>query len=216
MTQRIDVSNLASAIDSDNLDFTLSAWLGGYSSQNDTASVIAHFLNASNGEIGTAQLAAVTATERGNVTKLLFRERLGDVPISTRSINIELIATRSTGENDGYADNISFILGQMGDLNFDAAINAADWNLFRTGQQVNMTAFTRGQSLALGDLNADFHNDHADFVLFKSAFESANGTGSFGAMLAGVPEPATLLLALFGSFTVASQTNRRKRNGVRQ
>ena len=216
MTQRIDVSNLASAIDSDNLDFTLSAWLGGYSSQNDTASVIAHFLNASNSEIGTAQLAAVTATERGNVTKLLFRERLGDVPTSTRSINIELIATRSTGENDGYADNISFILGLMGDLNFDAAINVADWNLFRSGQQVNMTGLTRGQALALGDLNGDFHNDHADFVLFKSAFDSANGTGSFAAMLGAVPEPATILLALFGSFTVASQTGRRKRNSVRK
>ena len=183
MTQRIDVSNLASAIDSGNLDFNLSAWLGGYSSQNDTASVIAHFLNASNSEIGTAQLAAVTATERGNVTKLLFRERLGDVPASTRSINIELIATRSTGENDGYADNISFILGLMGDLNFDAAINVADWILFRSGQQVNMTGLTRGQALALGDLNGDFHNDHADFVLFKSAFDSANGAGSFAAML---------------------------------
>ncbi len=215
MTQRIDVSNLASAIDSDKVDFDLSAWLGGYSSQNDTASVVAHFLDGANSEIGTAQLAAVTATERGNVTKLLVRERLGDVPTLTRSISIELIATRSTGENDGYADNISFIVGQMGDLNFDAAINAADWNLFRTGQQVNMTGLTRGQALALGDLNGDFRNDHADFVLFKSAFDSANGTGSFVAMLGVVPEPATILLALFGSLTVASQTGRRKRDRVR-
>lgn len=215
MTQRIDVSNLASAIDVGNLDFTLSAWLGGYSSQNDNASVIAHFLNGSNSEIGTAQLAAVTATERGNVTKLLFRERLGDVPASTRSINIELIATRSTGENDGYADNITFILGLMGDLNFDAAINVADWILFRSGQQVNMTGLTRGQALALGDLNGDSHNNHADFILFKSAFDSANGADSFAAMIGAVPESATILLALFGSFAMANQTGRRNRNSDR-
>ena len=38
--------------------FTLSAWLGGYGSQTDTATVFAHFLNAANAEIGTAQFAA--------------------------------------------------------------------------------------------------------------------------------------------------------------
>src|SRR6185503_10112938 len=101
MTQRIDVSNLSGQIDSNSVDFVLSAWLGGYSSQNDTATVIAHFLDETHREIGVAQLAAVTAAERGNVTKLLFRQQLGDLPNLTRSVDIELKAVRATGENDG-------------------------------------------------------------------------------------------------------------------
>jgi hypothetical protein len=195
MTQRIDVSNLAALIDSNNLDFVLSGWLGGYSSQNDRATVIARFLDGAVSQIGSAQLAEVTAAERGNATKLLFREILGDLPALTRFIDIELTATRATGENDGYADNIALIVAMTGDLDFNAAINAADWAIFRTGQHADMTGFTRSQALALGDLNGDFRNDFADFALFKSIFESANGTGSFAVMLADVPEPQSITMA---------------------
>jgi hypothetical protein len=215
MTQQIDVSNLAGTIDTGTLKFTFSAWLGGTGSQNDTASVVAHFLNAANGEIGTAQLAPVTAADRGNVTELLLRERIDNMPALTRSIRIELIATRATGENDGYADNISFILGLLGDLNFDGKVNVSDWILFRQGQQVNMTGLTQAQARALGDLDGDFHNDHADFVLFKATYESLNGAGSFAAMLASVPEPATILLALFGGVAIVRQGDRRRGNSVR-
>ena len=34
----------------------------------------------------------------------------------------------------------------------------------------------------MGDLNGDLRNDHADFVIFKAAFEAAHGTGSFAAI----------------------------------
>jgi hypothetical protein len=216
MTQQIDVNNLASAIDTGTLKFTFSAWLGGTGSQNDTASVVAHFLNGANGEIGTALLAPVTAAERGNVTELLFRERIDNMPALTRSIRIELIATRSTGENDGYADNISFILGLLGDLNLDGAVNVSDWVLFRHGQQVDMTGLTQSQARALGDLDGDFRNDHADFVLFKATYDSLNGSGSFASMLATVPEPSTMLLALFGGFAIVRQHSRRRRPNMRQ
>ena len=52
----------------------------------------------------------------------------------------------------------------------------------------------------MGDLNGDFRNDHADFVIFKAAFEAANGAGSFAAMLAFVPEPCTFLLVVSAAF----------------
>lgn len=177
--------------------------------------MVAHFLNDANGEIGTAQLAPVTATNRGNVTELLLRERIDDMPALTRFIRIELIATRSTGENDGYADNISFILGLLGDLNLDGAVNVSDWILFRNGQQVNMSGLTQAQARALGDLDGDFRNDHADFVLFKATFEFLNGTGSFATMLDTVPEPATMLLALFGGVAVVGRFGRRRCSSVR-
>jgi hypothetical protein len=209
MTQRIDVSNLAGMIDADNVDFILSAWLGGYLSQNDRAAVVAHFLDNSSAQIGSAQLAAVTNLERGNATGLLLREQLGDLPATTRFIEIELIATRAVGENDGYADNIALIIALTGDLNFDGSISAADWVIFRSGQHVNMSGFTRSAALGLGDLNGDFRNDFTDFVMFKAAFESLNGQGSFAAMLR-VPEPSAMVLLTAAGLTIACRIRRRR------
>ena len=52
--------------------------------------------------------------------------------------------------------------------------------------------------MPLGDLNGDFRNDHADFVTFKAAFDAANGSGAFLAMLQSVPEPSALVLLANG------------------
>ncbi len=79
----------------------------------------------------------------------------------------------------------------LGDVNGDCSLNAADWTQFRSGQHVDMTGLTPDQAAALGDLNADFRNNHADFVLFKKYYEDTHGSGSFVAMLAAVPEPAS-------------------------
>ena len=196
MTQRIDVSNLAGTIDGGTVNFSLSAWLGGIGTQGDSATVIAHFLNAANGEIGIAQIAAVTAADRGNITKLLFRQQPEIVPLLTRTIELQLTANRITGENDGYTDNISLVLsatGGFGDLNLDGVVNTADWQQFRSGQHVNMTNYTVVQVLAAGDLNNDFRNDFADFLLFKSAFDAVNGAGAFGRCLRACRNRATPL-----------------------
>jgi hypothetical protein len=82
------------------------------------------------------------------------------------------------------------------DLNSDCSLDSADWSMFRNGQFGDMTGLTPSQAYALGDLNGDFRNDHADFVIFKDAFEAANGENSFAALLAGVPEPSTILMAI--------------------
>jgi hypothetical protein len=162
-----------------------------------------------------SQLAAVTASERGNTTSLLLREQLGDFPALTRFVDIELIATRATGENDGYADNIAFAIALTGDLDFDSSIDSADWALFRSGQHADMTGFTRSQALAFGDLNGDFRNDFTDFVMFKTAYEAFNGAGSFASMLAGVPEPSSFLLVMAG-LSIARQAIRRRQHSFGQ
>lgn len=77
------------------------------------------------------------------------------------------------------------------DLNGDCTLDAADWEQFRSGQHADMSGLTRQQAYDMGDLNGDFRNNHADFVMFKTAFEDANGSGSFEAMIAAVPEPTT-------------------------
>jgi hypothetical protein len=42
--------------------------------------------------------------------------------------------------------------------------------------------------MARGDLNGDLVNDRFDFALFKTAYEEANGNGSFAGLF-HVPEP---------------------------
>ena len=54
------------------------------------------------------------------------------------------------------------------------------------------------EAYQLGDLNADSRNNEFDFELFKSAFDAAQGTGAFDDMLARVPEPTTVTLAVLG------------------
>ena len=63
-----------------------------------------------------------------------------------------------------------------GDLNTDGTINAADWTTFRTNQQTNLTGKSLAEAYRLGDLTGDHLNDHADFVLFKTAYDAANGS----------------------------------------
>ncbi len=211
MTQLVDVSNLSSRIDAGNIDFILSAWLGGFFNQSDYAQLTAHFLDAVSSEIGAAQLGPVTAADRNNATSLLFRDQVGDLPALTRFVNLELTAVRApTGENDGYADNISLVLALPGDLDLNSIVNVADWMLFRQGQQSDMTGFTVSQALAGGDMNGDFRNDHADFVLFKTAFNELNGAGAFAAML-GVPEPGSTAMAVLACCTFMTRTRRRRR-----
>jgi endonuclease/exonuclease/phosphatase family metal-dependent hydrolase len=95
-----------------------------------------------------------------------------------------------------------------GDVNGDCSLTAADWTQFRNGQHVNLLGLTPSQAYALGDLNADFRNDHADFILFKQAYEATNGGGSFARMVS-VPEPASGMLAALALFTLPGRARRR-------
>ena len=185
MTQRIDVSNLAATIGGGNVNFVLSAWLGGYAAQNDTATVTARFLDSANTQIGLAQLAAVTATDRGNVTQLLYRQQIGDLPLLTRFIDITLTATLATGENDGYADNISLILLDPGDFDFDGDVDGADFLIWQRGGSPN--------PLSASDL-ADWRANY--------------GTGSSVATNVAVPEPVSDLLAIAGTVIICLSRRR--------
>jgi arylsulfatase A-like enzyme len=110
MTQRIDVSSLAAQIDADQVDFEASAYLGGFSSQNDKADFAAHFLAADGTtQLGSILLAGPNAAGRGNVTGLFEQNASGDLITGTRFIEFVL----STNGNDGYADNLSFTLSAV-------------------------------------------------------------------------------------------------------
>jgi phosphoesterase family protein len=112
MTQTVTVSSQSSQINAGNDSYSLSAWLGGYSSQADNAGLVATFLSAAGTSLGTASLAPVTPAQRDNQTELLNETGSGTVPAGTVSIKFVLTYTRSAGTfNDGYADDLSMTLG---------------------------------------------------------------------------------------------------------
>jgi len=111
MTQTIDIAHLGSEVDRSVIDYDLSAWLGGYSGNNDNASLTARFLDGGGTEIASTTLGPVTPADRGNVTKLLYRDAQGTLPTGTRSIEVELFMDTSPPQyNDAMADNLSLTL----------------------------------------------------------------------------------------------------------
>ncbi|MEY9859279.1 hypothetical protein ABH935_004907 [Catenulispora sp. GAS73] len=112
MSQTVSVSGQASRIASGTLPYSLSAWIGGYSTQGDNAGLVATFLNASGTSLGTATLAPVTAAQRGNQTELVEETATGTVPVGTSSVTFTVNYTRQAGTgDDGYVDNIAMSFG---------------------------------------------------------------------------------------------------------
>ena len=135
-----------------------------------------------------------------------------------RGDNVSVVDSQVFGESGGLGVDIGFVdfppdhrgvvstfaipastsCSLFVDLNGDCTLDAADWAQFRNGQHADLSGLTEQQAYEMGDLNGDYRNDHADFVLFKTAFEAANGDGSFAAMVAAVPEPTTSSLCGLG------------------
>jgi hypothetical protein len=112
------------------------------------------------------------------------------LPSGTNSIRATAI-----GASGANVDHLLVEAGLAADLTRDGIVSAADWMQFKAGQGTDFSGMTSAQSYYLGDLDGDLKHDLADFVQFRAAYETANGTGSFAPMLA-VPEPCSILLAL--------------------
>jgi hypothetical protein len=80
----------------------------------------------------------------------------------------------------------------FGDLTGDGLLTAADWTMFKAGQGMDFTGLSLSHVYARGDMNGDYVHDLEDFLLFRAAYDDANGNGSFSAMLTEVPEPSCL------------------------
>lgn len=100
----------------------------------------------------------------------------------------------------------------LGDLNVDGSINVADWVILRNNQQTNLTSLSKAQAYRLGDLDGDLKNNHADFTIFKQAYDAANGAGAFVAMVAAIPEPSTALLLMAAGTIIVSSGRRQRSN----
>jgi hypothetical protein len=94
-----------------NIAYSLTGWLGGWRSQDDNALFYVQFLDDLGNEIGNAAIGPVTAQDRGNQTGLQYREKDGLLPAGTRKLSFWLSMERlESNDNDGYADNLSFVL----------------------------------------------------------------------------------------------------------
>ncbi len=83
----------------------------------------------------------------------------------------------------------------IADLDFDTDIDTADWIIFNANSETDLSAFSVAESYQRGDLDSDGINSVLDFGIFKDRFNTANGIGSFEAMIAGVPEPSCAVMA---------------------
>ncbi len=109
MSQTIDLSSYASAIDAGSQPYTLDGWLGGWDGQNDNATMTVSFQTASGGSLGTATIGPVLSADRNGANSLLERTKSGTVPAATRKAVVTVTFTRVDGSaNDGTADNLYF------------------------------------------------------------------------------------------------------------
>jgi hypothetical protein len=86
---------------------------------------------------------------------------------------------------------------ETGDLNRDGSVNLSDFSLYISGLHTDLSGLSAEEALARGDLNGDFLNNHADFVVFKNAYDAANGAGALMAALEA-PEPAGIAAMAIG------------------
>nr|ACD54808.1 hypothetical protein [Adineta vaga] len=118
MWQTININDATtlSLLDSEKVSANLSAWLGGYYSQDDNAKVTLNFYNQDGTKIGNAiTIGPVLAVDREKKSELLFRTNNGKVPAGTRSMIVLVEFTIINGrDNDGAADNIAVVLSASG------------------------------------------------------------------------------------------------------
>ena len=103
----------------------------------------------------------------------------------------------------------------FGDLNGNGAIDLADWQLFRADLFSDLTGIGEAEAYRRGDLDGDGQNNEVDFELFKTAYEMANGLGSF-VKLSKVPEPSSLMLSAIAVSVVGTTRNRIEADDVRE
>ncbi|HUC58310.1 MAG TPA: hypothetical protein VMA95_12980 [Streptosporangiaceae bacterium] len=98
----------AGGVGSGKVHFTLSGWLGGYSSQGDYATVTVTFLTSKGQPLAAAVIGPVTEAQRKGNSELLFRTISGKVPARTRGVRLVIKMVREEGsDDDGLADNLS-------------------------------------------------------------------------------------------------------------
>jgi hypothetical protein len=106
------------------------------------------------------------------------------------------------------------LTGQViGDLDRDGDIDLVDYAMYLSGLHTDLTGLSQDQAFAKGDLNGDFKNDFADWVLFRSAYNMAHGAGSIEAAISSIPEPTGYAILGLGGLGAVVFTGRLSTGG---
>ena len=175
--QTIDVSSLAASIDAHQIKYSLSAYLGGFSSQGDDATVFANFQGSS---FNQTSVGPVSAADRQNRTGLLLRSTSGTIPAGTRKIQMQMHFEKVSGAyNDGYADNLSMVLTST--ANVPGAIGGT---VFNDANGDGIKQSTEG-GLASVTVFVDKNKNGILDTGEPSTKSAANGSYSFPGLAAG-------------------------------
>jgi hypothetical protein len=110
-TQTLDLSSFSADIAAGKVNYNLSGFLGGWTTQQDNAQFQATFLAANGDILGVAKLGPIMPADRNNTTGLFEFTTAGVLPTATAQVVFVLDMERlAGGDNDGYADNLSFVL----------------------------------------------------------------------------------------------------------
>lgn len=159
------------------------------------------------GDNGVTQLAAVDEETIGNAESVgaLFLPSAGEYLVRVQG---------EQNMNQFYQLDISVselpAPGLTADIDLSGETDGLDWLDFKAGQGADMSGLTALAAFQMGDLDNDFDNDVNDFLLFKSAYDAANGQGAF-ASLFEVPEPSTLLLTCSALVAFCGSAHRKLR-----
>jgi len=111
-TQSIDVSSGGTTIDAGTATFAASAYLGGYGSDGDNATLTVVFQDAGGNQLSSLTLGPVGPNDRADQQSGLYLQRqIGQVPMGARSAVLTLNMNWVNGtNNEGFADNLVLVL----------------------------------------------------------------------------------------------------------
>ena len=110
MHQEIGLSGISEEIGWNNLTYALSAFIGGYSDQDDRMEVLVEFFDSEGLLLLSDSIGPIYATDRGGVTGIFLREASGQVPADSSWARVTLNAYLDSGYNDAYADDVSLVI----------------------------------------------------------------------------------------------------------
>jgi hypothetical protein len=127
------------AIDSNCLDLSVSAMLGGWADQGDYSIVSFEVLDSFSQRTNYVAIGPVTPAERGNTTRLLARATQIAVPPGSRIVKVKMFSFRAAGQNnDGYIDDVDVrLVGRNQSVGFAAN---APLSVSRSGANVDIFA----------------------------------------------------------------------------
>jgi len=181
LSQIVDISSHAAAIDAGLIIATVSAFLGGWREQDDNAIVVADFRDAGGNSVGSVQIGPSLSDARGDVSTLLGYGSTFGVSAGARSVAISLVFSDDPATSgtylDGYADNISLRLQQF-DTQTVTITLADDGKIHGDGGD-NVLAGTAGNDFfdlsQGGDDSAD-GSTGSDIFYYGTAFTLADET----------------------------------------